>query len=88
MDVLDIFYNSVIKEATTGRINCFIYYNIAFSTKVYNDKEYECKIINDDILIPTLMIKEKDKFDALLTEYFDMALEFYDDKNFPVEILK
>ena len=87
MDVLDIFYNSVIKEATTGRINCFIYYNIAFSTKIYNDKEYACKIINDDILIPTLMIKDKDKFDALLTEYVDMALEFYDDKNFPYEIL-
>lgn len=87
MDILDIFYNSVIKEATTGRINCFIYYNIAFSTKIYNDKEYVCQIKNDDLLIPTLMIKDKDKFDALLTEYVDMALEFYDDRNFPEEIL-
>lgn len=87
MDVLDIFYNSVIKEATTGRINCFVYYNVVFSTKIYNDKEYDCKITNDGVLIPTLMIRNKDKFDALLTEYVDMALEFYDDKNFPEEIL-
>lgn len=88
MDILDIFYNSIIKEATTGRINCFIYYNIAFSTKIYNGKEYECKIINDDILIPTLMINDKRKFDSLLIEYVNTALEFYDDKNFPSEILE
>lgn len=87
MDILDIFYNSIIKEAANGRINCLVYYNILFSTKICTGEEYVCQIENSDLLIPTLIIKDKDSFDALLIEYVNMALDFYDDKNYPEEIL-
>ena len=82
MNILDIFYNNIVKEATTGRINCFIYYNIAFSINIYNDKKYECQIENSNLLIPTLMIKNKEKFDSLSIGY-NGTPNGYDDKNFP-----
>ena len=57
MDVLDIFYNNIIPEATTGRINCLSYYNICFSTNIVEEnKIYSCDIDNDNLLIPTLII--------------------------------
>jgi len=45
MDILEIFYNNVIPEAMTGRINCLSYYNVAFSTEIIDEnKRYSCKI--------------------------------------------
>ena len=86
MDILDIFYNSVIKEAANGQINCYVYYNIAFSTSVDDKVICECNINNEDVLIPTLMIKDKEKFDFLLIEYVKLAMNFYGDRNFPEEL--
>ena len=88
MDVLSIFYNNIIPEATTGRINCLTYYNIAFSTNIVEEaKIYSCDIDNDNLLIPTLMIKNKLEFDRLLIEYVNLALKFYSDNNFDEDIL-
>ena len=45
MDILEIFYNSVIPEAMNGRINCLSYYNMAFSTEIVDEgKKYPCNI--------------------------------------------
>lgn len=87
MDILDVFYNNVVPEATTGRINCLFYYNIAFATKIVDENiEYHSKIENDNVLVPTLMIRDKEIFDNLLTEYVDLAMGFYDETIFDDEL--
>ena len=89
MDILDIFYNYIVKEATDGRVNCFFYYNVMFNTYlndsvnfIKGDKTYE------DVYVPCLNIKDKDLFDKLLIEYVNLALDFYDDSNFPLEVIE
>lgn len=88
MDILDIFYNNIVTEATTGRINCLSYYNLAFSTDIVDEEiRYSCNINDDGLLIPTLIIKNKGEFDRLLVEYVNLAMNFYNDSNFDEEIL-
>jgi len=88
MNILDIFYENIVPEAMTGRINCLTYYNIAFTTKIIEEnKEYCCEMNNDNLLIPSLIIKNKKEFDNLLIQYVDLAMKFYDDNNFEEEIL-
>lgn len=78
MNILDIFYNQVVPEAAKGRIDCFFMYNVLFECSI---PEYcfntlsECE--NSDVLIPTLIINQKEKFDKLLIEYVGYAREFY-----------
>lgn len=86
--ILDIFYKNIIYEAQKGRINCLTYYNMVFSTNILEEnKNYECLIDDDNLLIPTLIIKNKQLFDELLIEYVDKAMNFYDIDNFDNEIL-
>ena len=40
MNILDIFYNSFIKEASLGTIEAFFMYNIIFTTLVLLKREY------------------------------------------------
>jgi len=88
MNILDIFYKNIIMEALNGRIDCLAYYNIVFSTDIVDEgKKYSCNIDSDDLLIPTLIIKNKGEFDKLLIEYVNLAMQFYDDNNFDEEIL-
>lgn len=87
--ILDVFYNQIIKEACSGRINCFLYFNMPFSTYIYETNElYSCEFPkSNELLIPTLIIKNKKEFDKLLIEYTNLALNFYNDSNYPEEIL-
>ena len=88
MDIEKLFYECIIPEAMNGRINVYDFYNIAFSTNVLEDnKYYECKIDNNEMFIPTLMIKNKEEFNYLLREYVDLAMGFYDDDNFSDDII-
>ena len=88
MDITKIFYESIIPEATIGKINVYFFYSVAFSTMIVEEnKFYKCKIDTDDVLIPTLIIKDKETFDRLLCEYVTKAMNFYDDSNFYEEIL-
>lgn len=84
-DVLDIFYNSIIPEASTGSVDCFMYYNICFNTII------EGHMIKKDnpfyIDAPVLEIKNKSVFDELLKKYVELALEFYDDSFYYDEVL-
>jgi len=79
--ILDIFYNEIVKEASKGRIDCYFYYNIIFSTKV-NNEYIEAYSDIKDILIPTLNISNKELFDNLLVDYAMKALNFYSNKDF------
>lgn len=88
MNILDIFYKNIVPEATSGRINCLMYYNIAFSTNVVEEnKFYSFNCGDNDLLVPTLVINNKEEFDSLLLQYVDLASKFYDDSNFDNEIL-
>lgn len=87
MDILDIFYNNIINEAANGRIYGWFYYNIIFSTYIREENKYYPAVSVDDTLVPMLTIKNKAEFDKLLVEYVTKALDFYDDSNFPSEIL-
>jgi hypothetical protein len=80
VNVLDIFYNHIIPEASEGRIDCNFYYNMVFSTRIVeNDVFVQANNLSDNLLIPTLLIKDKELFDRLLVEYVDLAMQFYKD---------
>ena len=88
VNILDIFYKNIIPEATSGRIDCNIFFNMAFSTKIVEDNtQYNCNIDNENLLIPTLIIKDKDLFDSLLIQYVNLAMNFYDMDNYDKDIL-
>jgi len=86
-NLLDLFYNYVVKEAATGRVDCFMIYNLIFQTKV---PEYGIEVLsevqNDNLMIPTLVIRNVREFEGLLLEYVEKALEFYEDEDFYEEI--
>lgn len=84
-DILDIFYNSIIPEASRGTIDCFMYYNICFNTSIEGQT---IKGNNPSYVDPPLLeIRDKKEFDDILKEYIDLALEFYDDEYFYDEVL-
>ena len=86
-DIRKIFYEGIVPEAAMGKINVFFNYSVAFSTNIVPlNKQYNCNIDNKELQIPTLIIKDKELFDSLLTEYVYKALEFYDDNNFYDEV--
>lgn len=76
---MDLFYE-FINEASTGRVDCGMYFNILFNTKI----EEEIITSNSNFLTPTLIIKNKDKFFNLLNNYLDIASIFYSDKKLDV----
>ena len=82
MDILDIFYNSIIKEAQKGRINSYGKSNIIFSTIIEEDNiHYKATNEDENLIVPTLIIKNKNKFNSLLIEYVEKAKVFYEDIN-------
>lgn len=88
INIKDIFYKCIIPEAAMGKINVFFNYSVVFSTILEEYKKIcRSKIQEKDIMIPTLVIKNKDAFDELLTTYVKMAMNYYDDSNFCSEIL-
>ena len=87
--MVKVFYDEIIKEAITGRINIskksdnYIPYNIIFNTNIVEDNIYlKSNLENDNLLIPTLIIKNKKLFNELLEIYLKLALKFYDDINY------
>jgi len=86
-DILDVFYNCLIKEACLGSVDCYFTYNMRFDTVIRED---DVSLIGeeeeDNLLVPTLMIKDKENFNCLLKEYVELALKFYDDYCFPEEV--
>lgn len=80
MNDINVFYDEIINEASTGRVDCFFMMNLLFSTYIREEnKTIEAKK-NDDgrYLIPRLVIKNKDNFNKLLTEYLALARKKYD----------
>lgn len=85
--MLDIFYNEIINEAATGRIDCFGMYNVIFNTNINEDNiMINTTNTNSNLIIPTLTINDKELFNKLLVEYTLKAENFYDKSNFFEEI--
>ena len=86
-NIFDVFYNVLIKEASVGRVDCYFIYNIRFDTKILEDN---VEIIGNDnidnLLVPTLIIKNKQEFNELLNRYVSLALDFYDELSYCDEI--
>lgn len=89
MDILKIFYECIVPEAMKGTVDVYVNYMVAFSTRLveYN-RIYKCTNNNSEVLVPTLIIKDKKKFDKLLIEYVEKALKYYDDNNYLDEVKK
>lgn len=88
IEILDIFYNSILKEAAVGSIDCFFKYNIGFSTEIKElciDYNYDSN--DNELLIPTLKINDTVLFNILLLKYVNMAKQFYTDDNYVEEVL-
>lgn len=85
MDILDIFYNYIVKEADKGVVKCFFSYFVFFKTSISKDNNYSYD--NSEYLIPTLTIHNKELFDKLLIEYVNLCMDFYGTKNFREEVL-
>lgn len=80
MNDINVFYDEIINEASAGRVDCFFMMNLLFSTYIREEnKTIEAKK-NDDgrYLIPRLVIKNKESFNKLLTEYLALARKKYD----------
>lgn len=80
MNDIRVFYDEIINEASTGRVDCFFMMNLLFSTYLKEEnKTIEAKKDDDGrYLIPTLFIKNKESFNKLLTEYLTLARTKYD----------
>lgn len=80
MNDINVFYDEIINEASTGRVDCFFMMNLLFSTYLKEEnKTIEAKKDDDGrYLIPTLVIKNKENFNKLLTEYLVLAKSKYD----------
>lgn len=80
MSDISVFYDEIINEASTGRVDCFFMMNLLFSTYIREDNKTISAKKEDDgrYLIPTLVIKNKENFNKLLTEYLNLAKNKYD----------
>lgn len=88
-NLLDLFYNYIVREAAMGRVDCFLKYNLIFNTKIPEEGIEFCAFSdNTDLVVPTLMIRNRREFDQLLIKYVQKALDFYDDDNFYEEVRK
>ena len=66
-DIKKIFYESIVPEATIGKVKAYFCFGMVFNTRIDEiNKNYETKLDNDDLVIPTLMIKDKEKFDNII----------------------
>ncbi|MCR5483246.1 MAG: hypothetical protein K6E99_02425 [Bacilli bacterium] len=78
-NIKDLF-NSIAKEASTGRVDCGMMYNVLFETKINGETIYASPedIKNNGIYyVPTLEINNEEEFFNTLSEYYEKAKDFY-----------
>ena len=83
MNILDLFYNEILKEAAHGRVDCNMMYNVLFETTVEGRKIYktdEQTKQTNSLYITTLEIKNIEEFNQVLLEYYQKAKKFYKGK--------
>ena len=70
MNIIDIFYNDILKEARNGKVDCYFIFNIHFYNNLDNDYT--------DPMVPILNLDSKEKFNELLMIYVNKAKSHYD----------
>lgn len=83
MNILDLFYNEIAREASNGRVDCYMMFNVLFETKVNNRTLYKTSESirkNNALFVPTLEIKNVDEFNTALINYYNKAKVFYKGK--------
>ncbi len=75
-----LFYDEIINEAATGYVDCGFFVPICFSTKELIDGKL-CEITKardfDNTMIPSLLIKDRDRLTNDIISYLEVAEEFY-----------
>ena len=82
INIIDLFFDNIAKEAAGGRVDCNMMYNVLFETKVNGKYLYKSpdNIKNNNALfIPTLEINNLEEFNNSLLAYYDKAKDFYKD---------
>jgi len=80
--MLDCFYNEIIKEAATGYIDCDFFIPICFGTReLVNNELVDITIAREfpNAMVPTLIIKDREKLNSSIIRYISLAKEFYKD---------
>lgn len=81
--VLNKFYNELIEEASMGNILCGFYMPILFETTEMRYTKLNpltrASINVPNIMIPTVVIRDKNKLDNSIMQYNNLAKEFYKD---------
>lgn len=78
----DIFYDEIVKEAANGAIDCGFIMPICFGTKELKNNEIVDVAIAKDFentMIPTLLIKDRNKLSESINKYVSLAKTFYRD---------
>lgn len=79
-DIVEIFYNEIVPEASFGKVETFFTFNIAFNTTIEDQVATKNNVDDPNAIVPTLIITRKEEFDKLLLEYVQCAAEFYEGK--------
>ena len=80
--MLDCFYNEIIKEAATGYIDCDFFIPICFGTReLVNNELVDITIAREfpNAMVPTLIIKDREKLNSSIIRYVNLAKDFYKD---------
>lgn len=78
----DVFYEDIIKEAARGAIDCDFLIPICFSTKeLKNNETVDIEVAEnfDGAMVPTLLIKDRNKLSESIKRYVFLAKTFYKD---------
>ena len=62
-------------------MDAYLFYNILFSTDIVDKEIIKVTGKYSDMLVPTLKISNKEKFDKILVKYILLARDFYDPSN-------
>lgn len=83
-EILDIFYNDIIPNASVGKIDCYFSYNIFFDTNL-EGRVITSQTTKDtsETIKPILNIENQENFNHLLLLYVKEALNFYNDDSYP-----
>ena len=65
-DILDVFYNCLIKEACLGSVDCYFTYNMRFDTIIREEKNFNLSKFNDH-LAATMACKASVKGNTRIT---------------------
>ncbi len=78
--IIDLFFDEILKEASIGRVDAVMMYNVLFETKVNGKYLYKASDNiknNNDLFIPCLEINNLEEFNNLLIDYYNKASDFY-----------